>query len=1161
MGKRSAAEIDDAGRERKDKRVKIVAHDNTGSTVAQIQSAQQLHQLLAFRQDAVGQLRSGMHDPHPSDAIVLFSCWRTGIRSFKAFLESICYAQHGADVSAEKSILRDYLEQQKLRDEQVFLHDLFQTWSFAAQAGNDWLVSSVASVLALLLKTISGVLEFTSAGLFLCKTILQLSQLKQVARCLSAPKHKEHLVSPCLRLLTEVVSFDGGALAKQLYSKRDFTFDTKILSRNLGLRKDASVDDRRRPSVRSNAVRYLLANLKYQNDAVRIDILKNSNIIRVLFEHIGEDSPESIRDIIGSFKTHVVLDKDIPRSTKSYVINDRNLTNIASLYRYEQATVDVVADKPPVNIVAHDFLKMVCTTPNLGALVQSSGWYPPGTDKADHEPGESTSAIDLGLESIEWYGSFRIRVPVRNTTLASFAHSLRPYNNTMENELLVLIFKAAPELVADYFFKKTNFPFDPKVTATWIGFSSFLFSVVQLPVPKDFGRKGAPANLPPPVSIVIESILCRPLTQKALTRCMNQNSDLITFFAVRILVTAFEKLRSVLGAFRNLGKENPRLWDQAADSLICEFCQRCPKMKDVVTAFRRVSAAQTLQREALTRLLSLYYSTIPQVALDEKFDVSLSLTHCMTRVKEELGGNDEQELKRMELGHLLQVAECSPDMKWWQKPESFQHSTFTTLLKLTSRTQGTDLGRRSARILGGIVEDAGILTTQTTPPGISALLSSLHSEKWEATTAVYDFLDECLGRFVRKPIKYQDDLDSYEKDCTLSTADYSPSVSPLFMVLVEQWLYVSRPEGESKPDVATWLSRYLRASKSIGENEVVLGKVQAALSSTADNICEKILHSSLNSEIKILDALPAGAEEQESVNSEPAMQTSKLTSSESVAAKPPPEQLSYPELTKWRHKDLQEVFENGHASQLIMCLCASETAIRLQAVSNLQELMKQLEAATYEEWEQAYLLLAELTETSQGLIEVGPLPAVTSCFAARAAVIVADPGHYLYPKVNRFLNKGPVWSVPRLLHQWVDTIILQAPDEDDARWKEVEWLLDLLYDALRRSEDMDLYRSCNVFERILTLYGSPYLPQRLKQKVLLVVLRATWVQGSMTLVTRSGILSWVKGHLSFKDENEETLRAILQRLGDSVDAEKVEKWSALPKHVLFAGVAECTLDR
>lgn len=188
--------------------------------VEDIQFARQLQQLLVFRQDGLQQLRNG-------------------IASFKAFLESILYHRDEDARPRQLSILREYLETQKPDDpkdtEKPFLSQLWQAWSFANQNNNDYLASSIGAIFALLLRTLSSLLDFRDHGLLLCRTVLLFQHLRLVKRGMDAPKHKDFVIQPCLRLLTELVSFDGGVLAREAYKRREQTFDITTLRRNLGL--------------------------------------------------------------------------------------------------------------------------------------------------------------------------------------------------------------------------------------------------------------------------------------------------------------------------------------------------------------------------------------------------------------------------------------------------------------------------------------------------------------------------------------------------------------------------------------------------------------------------------------------------------------------------------------------------------------------------------------------------------------------------------------------------------------------------------------------------------------------------------------------------------------------------------------------------------------
>ena len=599
--------------------------------------------------------------------------WHIGIQSFKSFLDSILYPVEPEAVPVKKAILREYLESQRPRDttskDYIFPQNLIETWSFSTQTNNDTLFSAAAAVIALLLKAISHELELKEYGLLTCHTILQIAQLKLVSRGLSAAKHKEHLISPCLRLLLEVVSFDGGAVAKQVYSKRDFTFDGKNLARNLGLLGKESSNERKRPSVRSNAVQYLLAHLKYQNEGPKIDILKQGQVLRALLENLKFDPPFLVKEIFNVLKNNVLQDANVPRSSKSYLLQDRNLTNIAILYKSQAPdSREMVGHERSVDDLAHEFLIHVCTTPGIGALAPSQGWYPPGADIEAVAEDSDSSGIDMGLDSVDWHSKGRGKASVRNMSLSNFIQGLRPYANIRERELLLAIFRAAPELVADYFNKKSNFSFEPKLTSTWMGYSAFLFSTVQLPVPSFFGVKGGFGRVPPPVTVAIESILPLPLNQKALTKALNSNSDLVTFFAVRLTVIAFQKLQKTLQLFNQASSSNGLLWAQAASKLLEEFCRRAPQMKDVILAFNRTSEDRLLEREAITRLLSLYYELTPHAALSERFDVAVPLTNSLLASERSELRDADSEMRLLELSHLVKVAQLSPNMRWWHKP-------------------------------------------------------------------------------------------------------------------------------------------------------------------------------------------------------------------------------------------------------------------------------------------------------------------------------------------------------------------------------------------------------------------------------------------------------------------------------------------------------------
>jgi nucleolar pre-ribosomal-associated protein 1 len=185
----------------------------------QIHFARQLQTLLTFDQTNI---------PH----------LRTGIASFKAFLESILYHKDEDDRGRQLSILREYLENEKPNDlddkDTPFLSQLWQAWSFASHSHSDQVVSSVSALFALIVKTLASLLDFRDYGLLLCRTVLQHQHLRLVKRSLEAPRHKDYVVSPVLRLLVEVAGFDGGVCARRVWEGREMCFESAVLRRLLG---------------------------------------------------------------------------------------------------------------------------------------------------------------------------------------------------------------------------------------------------------------------------------------------------------------------------------------------------------------------------------------------------------------------------------------------------------------------------------------------------------------------------------------------------------------------------------------------------------------------------------------------------------------------------------------------------------------------------------------------------------------------------------------------------------------------------------------------------------------------------------------------------------------------------------------------------------------
>lgn len=97
------------------------------------------------------------------------------------------------------------------------------------------------------------------------------------------------------------------------------------------------------------------------------------------------------------------------------------------------------------------------------------------------------------------------------------------------------------------------------------------------------------------------------------------------------------------------------------------------------------------------------------------------------------------------------------------------------------------------------------------------------------------------------------------------------------------------------------------------------------------------------------------------------------------------------------------------------------------------------------------MLAGEVVETAEKNIADRSLAYYAAVLAADFFLVLGDPLHLMYAKVNQFLNRGPEWNETKLPSYWVDKVLMNPPTDDDGHHQEAEWLFDGLIDGLRTS--------------------------------------------------------------------------------------------------------------
>ena len=389
-------------------------------------------------------------------------------------------------------------------------------------------------------------------------------------------------------------------------------------------------------------------------------------------------------------------------------------------------------------------------------------------------------------------------------------------------------------------------------------------------------------------------------------------------------------------------------------------------------------------------------------------------------------------------------------------------------------------------LLKTVIKESQILRSNTSITCLDGLVHSLQEfNDWKASGRVFEFLDHCVLRFVRKPVHYYDILADLIAAAGLDINPTYCQVDLLLITIMDQWRFlVENADAPTVTNVSKWLVRFIEVM-SLGdcyveniplrdENTKLLLKIRDRLKSDVqDATCRALLGSILEGRpnlgtLKTLIATNTTTEARHMsrLADAPLKRQSKLPATFSPPG-PPDEHEDHPGLHQWTRHEIHDAIGEGHIKALILCLCSKYVGIRKQAIAGVRAFMMKLEVGRityplqtslmwfqvsgYSEWQQTYLLVGEIIETVAKVIADDPLPYYAGVLAASLFPVLSDPLHLMYGKVNEFLNRGPEWNVKKLPSYWVDKVLKSPPTDDDGHHHEAEWLLDGLIDGLRTS--------------------------------------------------------------------------------------------------------------
>ncbi|KAL9113127.1 MAG: hypothetical protein Q9227_002739 [Pyrenula ochraceoflavens] len=1107
------------------KRRKIEAESRDSIDVEEITSVESLRAALLFRQ------QDTVTNKH-------------GIRRFKDFLNATLKAKDSPKESQNLQILKAYCDgaAQRKSGKSNCLAELLQTWSLAVETGTESLLSSIPAAIAVFLKTISSHIDFREHGMNVCNALLERDRLRLLERGLTASTGKDFLISPCLRLMTEIVGFDGGTAAALLFSRRDVTY----------ARLDQFLEQRRKvfsgeqvsspPPLRTFAQRYFIANLTFQDFHAKNALISQPKLAKTLLYGLKHDDSSIVADTLQAIEKNLLSDKEIARWAKRQFFTDQNLTSLATLYSFKPASnIDTRATLIPHRV--HAILRTVCTSHEKGLLQPQTGWFPPMKEVSASDQ-EWKGALELGVDIPGYNHKFEDKVPVKNPLLSRFIENLRPESDILQGDLLVAVFEAAPELVADYFIKNPRFKSEPSLASVWLSHSVFLYKCIELPIPTLFGGSEELSIAPPPENIVLDNVLPRPLSREVLTRCLNITHDEIKIFAARALILAFRKLRDIVSIFDNKGSST---WEDAASHLLSNFSHRVPSMKDVIAFFHRNTRGGKHLRGPALALLASYYDLLPDVAIEENFDGATALRDFLKQVSAHDLVEDESNLE--ELHSLLQIALCAPSMNWWHKPGDAELSIFSSVLSLATATASA--GKyfdQLHKVVEEVAQNYHIVSTDLVE--IKALLGSLMiTQKQTPGDQTLVFLDNCIVRLAKSLVLYQDLAASMFGDRSM---DYP--VALFAAVVIEQWTYISsREDSEALQNVALWISMFFGCLSKNRKPDNILDNFQNIVCrESGSNESGLILKKAFENSSEVLQT-----ETLKSFDQRQKLEPQSRESDQKGTFQPSQEQqwklrLELQQCRKprkrWEVNDIELSMSEGHLHEMMLCVAHPEEEIRMRALHDVYELGQKMMLIqdTPEGKKKWYMILFVpngLLESTKNLPLGQVIAPVLAELAGKCLSVLQDPLHYLFPKVCTFLLKGPSWDARKTLRHWMRVVLDKESQEPDSALREINWILDLLVRGLQRPEDVELYQRSGVFERILSLWIMPTLTRPMKLQILELVFRLIELDSSQATIMKLGIRSWLDSPTPIEDADIHSMTAkLIENIEKRRDQHRAQEW-------------------
>ena len=290
-------------------------------------------------------------------------------------------------------------------------------------------------------------------------------------------------------------------------------------------------------------------------------------------------------------------------------------------------------------------------------------------------------------------------------------------------------------------------------------------------------------------------------------------------------------------------------------------------------------------------------------------------------------------------------------------------SPFTMLLRLYLDRIRHGTGSEQLRaILKTITRETQILRSDPPMTSLDNLVLSLQDfGTWKASDQLFEFFDQCVLRFVRKPVHYYDILDEVIAAAKLDISRKSCNIDFLLIAIIDQWHFlVKSADAPTVTNISKWLARFIEViyigdgnfrnlPDESGTTRLLSYICDQLKAEIEDATCRVIFEQTLEErpELRKLSELVATNNISKARRTSRPVDPSSEKHAEATEIHLPPgpeeEHEDHPGLLQWTRHDVQDAISEGLVRDLILCLCSEHEQVRKQALVGIRAFMVKLE--------------------------------------------------------------------------------------------------------------------------------------------------------------------------------------------------------------------------